>query len=104
MTPSPRPSLLIAASLFGPHGAPAPAPPPLDAPAPRRVYVSRRTWDGMQPRPTRVPHTAEDSARLRKAELKRRAKAAKRARAQQARLVLVRASAPPVDPTPEATP
>ncbi|MEA3246192.1 MAG: hypothetical protein U9Q74_08540 [Gemmatimonadota bacterium] len=45
---------------------------------PRIVHVDRRTWRGLQPRPRKPPTTAEDSAALRKAELKRQRKARRR--------------------------
>lgn len=73
MTPTPRLPLVVPGSVFSVDG-PHPAPPP----APRRVFVSRRVWAGLQRRPQKVPHSAQDGARLRKAELKRRRKAAQR--------------------------
>jgi hypothetical protein len=54
----------------------APPPPPA-----RKVFVSRRTYEGMQPRKPKVPTTAEDSLALRAAELKRTRKDERRAHA-----------------------
>lgn len=46
---------------------------------PRRVvFADRRTWRGLQPRAKKPATTAADSEALRRAELKRRRKAARR--------------------------
>lgn len=78
----------------------AAARPPA-SPPPRRVFVNRRTFEMMQPRPKKVPHSAADGAVLRAAELRRRSKAAKRARAHhKVRLLELPAAAP--TPAPDA--
>ncbi len=67
----------------------------LKAQQPRRLFVSKRTYQGMHPRPKKVPVTAEDGAALRAAELRRRSKAAKRARAHHKPTLLPSAPAEP---------
>lgn len=86
-----------------PAAPPVPMPPaPAEAQPPKRkIYVSRRTFEGLHPRPPKVPTTAEDSLALRAAVLKRHRKAAARKAhlLGQVKLILVPAS---VDVAPEA--